>query len=132
MTNVLESHSFLVLHISGTFDVAVARNQLRKFAAKHKLPSLLRARAAAATTTIASVILFRSSDYNASLELTVTLVEDDGIEGVKFEFNAALTDDINKRFVVSEWQLERACDEINISNHGDHDQVMMTIWMKRR
>lgn len=130
MTNSFASP--LTLKMTGTYEIALARNQLRNYAAQHEILPLLRARSAAAITIIASVILFKSSDSNPTLELEVRPLEDDEVEGIEFQFYANLTHDISKRFVIAEMQLERVCDEIGITNRGDHDLVVMKIWAKRR
>ena len=130
MTTNTERDDRITIDVTGTFDIAVARNRLRQLADAFQLPTVLRARAAAAITTIAELVLFRCNAPQTKFQLTI-MVLDDVLQGIEFQFVAPLTTEIVRQYVVAEWQLERACDEMVVSNRGQNDFIIMRLWAKK-
>lgn len=118
--------------IAGTFDIAVARNRIRQLADQHQLPTILRARASAAITTIAELTLFKCDTLGRSLHLTMTILNDTPIRGIEFQFLAPLTTEISHNLVVAQSHLERTCDELIIKNRGQYDFIIMKLWCSQR
>ena len=114
--------------IKGTFDVAVARNQLRKISENIQLPTILRARSAAVISTVSELVLFKSTGDTPQLRLSISFIETNDKSGVEFECIAPFTNDIAKNFPVAEWQLERICDELDIKQHGSDDLLTIRLW----
>jgi hypothetical protein len=122
----------LTLDITGTFEIAIARNRLRQAASKYRLPLALQARAAAAITSIAELVLFQTETNNRQLKLVVFLHHDKEVQGIEFQFFAPLRNSINKHSPIAEWQLMQACDEFEISQHGSFDHLIMRLWARRK
>jgi hypothetical protein len=122
----------LTLDIKGTFEVAIARNRVRQGAAALKLPLMLQARASAAITTIVELVLFQSKVSKRELKLVVLFHTEQAQQGIEFQFFAPFRSDILKHITVAEWQLQQACDELEISQHGSFDHVTMRIWSRRQ
>jgi hypothetical protein len=131
MTAITDYEDRMTIEVTGTFDIAVARNRLRQLADRFYLPTVLRARASAAITTICELVLFRTNVPENKFHLTMIVLNDDTQKGVEFQFLAPLTTEIVQHFVVAEWQLERACDELVVSNRGHNDFIIMRLWAKR-
>src|SRR5215204_1781354 len=122
----------LTLDIKGTFEVAIARNRVRQGAAALKLPLMLQARASAAITTIVELVLFQSKSNKRELKLVVLFHAEQAQQGIEFQFFAPFRSDILKHITVAEWQLQQACDELEMSEHGSFDHVTMRIWSERK
>lgn len=122
----------LNLDITGTFEVAIARNRLRQAAASQQIPLMLQARAAAALTSIAELVLFRSESKNRQLKLVVFIHAEKDAQGIEFQFFAPLRNDIMKHLSTAEWQLQQACDEFEMSVHGSFDHIIMRLWTRRK
>jgi hypothetical protein len=146
----------LTLDINGTFEVAIARNRLRKAASQHDLPLMLQARATAALTSITEVVLFQSGGKNRDLKLVVLVHSHPDQQGVEFQFFALLHNETIKEGAMpeqilpyghdelgmgqsrpikqatdAEGQFAKVCDELNISQHGSFDHVIMRLWTWR-
>lgn len=132
MTTISYNPDYVRIHIAEMYDVAVGRNRLRQLADKYYLSTIPRARAAAAIYTITDLVLYKSDNPTAALDLDIyVLLENDEARGFELQFSAPFTTDISQKFLAAEWQLERACDEIGISNRGSMDHIVMRIWSKR-
>lgn len=122
----------LTLDIAGTFEVAIARNRLRQAAAGYQIPLVLQARAAAALTSIAELVLFGSVGKNRQLKLVVYVHPEKDAQSIEFQFFAPLMSDIMKYNSTAEWQLQQACDEFEMSAHGSFDHIVMRLWTRRK
>lgn len=132
MARVMTDHDHITIELKGTFDVAVARNRLRQLGDRHRLSTMLRARTSAAITTVAEMALFKASERTTKLQLTMVVLNEDGKNpGIALQFVAPFTNDIFVNYSYAQWQLERACDEIEIDNRGKFDFVTMFLWSKR-
>lgn len=120
----------LTVVIEGTFDVAIARNRLRQLADRFDLPTVLRARAAAAITTACEAALFKAQNKVAKLELTIWIVKEQSRQGVKLEFRAPFRSQIAVHNPGADVQLQRACDNLQINKDGDQDLITMAIWAR--
>ena len=122
----------LTLDIKGTFEVAIARNRLRQISTSHRLPLMLQARASAALTSAAELVLFQSHTKNRQLKLVVHIHSGENLQGIEFQFFAPIRSDIMKHLPSAEWQLQQACDEFEMSQHGSFDHVIMRLWARRK
>jgi hypothetical protein len=120
----------LTVAIEGTFDVAIARNRLRQLADRFDLPTVLRARAAAAITTACETALFKVQNTRARVDLTITIVKEKTRQGVKLEFHAPFRSQIAVQNAGADVQLQRACDNLQIQQDGDLDLITMSIWAR--
>jgi hypothetical protein len=123
----------LELNIKGTFDIALSRQQLRKASDLHHWSPQLRLQSVVALTSMAEVLFFKrqsNSNMADSLNIYIELVEVDGVQGIEFH---AETDfgEISRHYGVARWQLERACDQLEIHHLGDHcDHIVMRLFTK--
>jgi hypothetical protein len=122
----------LTLDIKGTFDIAIARNRLRQAATSQRLPLMLQARASAALTNAAELVLFQSDTKIRQLKLVVYIHPKQDSQGIEFQFFAPFRSDIMKFLPSAEWQLQQACDEFEMSQHGSFDHVIMRLWARRK
>src|SRR5262245_35549783 len=97
------------LSISGTFDVALARQRLRKLADEHAWPNLLRVRATAALTALVEVLYFHRLHPQDALRIAISIPAADK-PGIEFCSEVPFTS-ICARYAVARWHIERACDE---------------------
>jgi hypothetical protein len=125
MASSYDSRDHLTVAIEGTFDVAVARNRLRQLADRFELPTVLRARAAAAITTACEAALFKAQTHQSRIELAIHIIQDQARQGVKLEFHTPREDAANNQV---NGQLERACDCLEIRRDGDQNLISMAIW----
>jgi hypothetical protein len=120
------------LEITGTFEVAMARNRLRQAASAERLPLMLQARAAAAITRVAELVLFHGDVKNRQLKLVVLIHSASEPQGIEFQFFAPFRIHYPQDVQVAEWQLEQACDELEMTEHGSFDYVIMRLWARRK
>jgi hypothetical protein len=120
----------ITLQIRSTFDVAIARNRLRHLGTAQNLPTLVQARASAAITTIAELVLYKTRQTNPLLTLTLRLVNQER-RGLEFIFDAPFYREICPIFAIAEWQLQRACDEYRIDRFEMFDRIYLYLWCKR-
>ena len=125
MASSYDSRDHLTVAIEGTFDVAVARNRLRQLADRFELPTVLRARAAAAITTACEAALFKAQTHQSRIDLTIHIIQDHTRQGVKLEFHTPREDTPNQQV---DNQLERACDCLQVHRDGDQNMISMAIW----
>lgn len=128
----MSQDSKLILEIKGTFEIAIARNRLRQLTSKYRFPLMLQARAAAALTCVAEMILFHSDTKNRQLHLSIIVHDEAESQEIEFQFLAPLSSEISAEVGVAQWQLENACDELKISNRGVNDFVTMRLWVRRK
>jgi hypothetical protein len=112
--------------IGGTFDVALARQRLRKLADAHNWPNLLRVRATAALTALVEVLYFRRINPQDALHIIISVLPA-GKPGVEFHIEAPFTE-ICTRYAVARWQIERACDELVVQSNSGLEHVTVKVW----
>lgn len=127
MVTAFDSRDHLTVTIEGTFDVAVARNRLRQLADRFDLPTVLRARAAAAITTACEAALFKTPHPNSRIELTIQVLQENAKRGIQLVFHAPFRSDDN-----AEGQLQRACDCLKVEHVSGRDMITMSIWARER
>jgi hypothetical protein len=114
--------------VQGTFDVALARNMLRKQVAERGWMPSFRARAAAALTALTEIVLL--SQTPAVLNIDVV---DQGAPAVGIQ----LVCDIHWRAAKEVWleqarlRLSRATDELQIRDEPDCTHITASIWLSQ-
>ncbi len=111
--------------VQGTFDVALARNMLRKKVAERGWLPSFRARAAAALTALTELVLLSQTPA----VLNINMVEQGRPIGIE------LVCDIHWRTAREVWldqarqRLSRACNELVIKEEGDTTHIIVRIWL---
>ncbi len=114
--------------VQGTFDVALARNMLRKQVAERGWMPSFRARAAAALTALTEIVLL--SQTPAVLNINV-VEQDPNAVGIQ------LVCDIHWRAAKDVWleqarlRLTRATDELDIVDAPDCTHITASIWLSQ-
>jgi hypothetical protein len=112
--------------VQGTFDVALARNMLRKKVAERGWLPSYRARAAAALTALTELIL---------LSQTPAVLNINMIEQPQPHMGIELVCDIHWRAAKDVWleqaevRLSRAADEMEIVDDGGSTHIIARIWL---
>jgi hypothetical protein len=112
--------------VQGTFDVALARNMLRKKVAERGWLPSFRARAAAALTALTELVLLSQTPA----VLNINMVEPGG-PNVGIE----LVCEIHWRTAKEVWleqarvRLTRAADEMEIDDDGTSTNIIARIWL---
>ncbi len=114
------------VQISGTFDIAATRQQIRKLAEELQWSPLLRVRATAALTALAEIAYFRNPERVRAEPLVVN-IHILGPKGIEYHVDTNFTA-ICTRYAVARWHLERVCDHLVIENHGETDHIVMRVW----
>lgn len=118
----------LDLCIKGTFDIAVARNRLRRTADANHWPPIMRARISAAMTTLAEIVMYKGRSQPEQVMLKVMVINNGVQQGLEFQCLAPFKSDISQHYAVAHWQLERACDDLIIENQGaEEDLITMRV-----
>ncbi len=117
--------SQVAVPIQGTFDVAIARNALRRKIAESAALPALSARAAAALTAMAELILFSHSPGT----IEITLIERPGAAGVEL---GCETNWVQNRQVwigqAHRW-LERVADEMQVMERPNGLYLIARVWI---
>ncbi len=113
--------------VQGTFDVALARNMLRKQVAERGWVPSFRARAAAALTALTEIVLLSQTPAVLNIE-----VMDQGQP-----IGIQLVCDIHWRAAKEVWQeqarlrLSRATDELQVVDEPDCTHIVASIWLSQ-
>lgn len=113
--------------IQGTFDIAIARNTLRRKISGGNWTPTFNARAAAALTALGELILAVHHSTNVVL-VNLVILEDHHQQGVEFSCDVRLPEhhgDLNEPCQ----RLERACDTLETEEVGGHLYVSVKVWM---
>lgn len=122
----------LVLPITGTFDIAVARNKMRKVAEQYNWPPAFRARASAALTVLAELVLFAHYPHANSLLLNINVLERGGQLGIEFvcDTSSSANGLFNSLSNPARSQLERASDELDFCTGNGTNQITVRVWTR--
>jgi hypothetical protein len=118
------------LPIQGTFDIAMARNVLRRTAQSYNWPPQFRARASAALSALAELGLFAQTSQASCFYLNVDVLNKSGNEGVEFSCEVKSSGQYNNYVNYARLQLERASDEIEVKQASGIEQIKVRVWLK--
>jgi hypothetical protein len=113
------------IRIEGPFDVAIARNRLRRKVADQGWVPTFRARAAAALTAMAELILFSQTIGTIDMEI---ISRDDKI-GVELGGSVSWPDSRYVWLDEARSRLARVTDELEISDSSDGPRIIVRIWL---
>jgi len=112
--------------VQGTFDVALARNMLRKKVAERGWVPSFRARAAAALTALTEIVLL--SQTPAVLNINI-------VDHGEPEIGIQLVCDVHWRAAKDVWleqarlRLTRATDDLQIVDDSEATHIIASIWL---
>jgi len=115
------------IQISGTFDIALARQHLRKVSEELSWPATLRMRAIAAFTALAEIAHFKDRQHHGPSVVYMHILDQNKIHGVEFHVDANL-EMISREYPVARWQLERVSDELEVEDGRNTQHIIMRIW----
>ena len=111
--------------IQSTFDVALARHQLRKQMAEEVWPPPYRARAAAALTTLTEIVL---RSQTPAVLIISTLQKTDSL-GLGLSCNIRWQAAQDDWLAQARHQLERAADQVEIADEAGHTRIDAYLWL---
>lgn len=110
------------LFVRGTFDIAQGRQSLRSHIASQQWSATLGARATTALTAIGELIL--QSNDGKSVPIKLHIQERGDQAGIRFEVQVVVPDGDPSRFNRTLDNLDRATDQLEVSEHGDTVQIL--------
>ncbi|MBN1285268.1 MAG: hypothetical protein JXB47_07715 [Anaerolineae bacterium] len=113
------------IQIEGPFDVAIARNRLRRKVAEQGWMPTFRARAAAALTAMAELILF--SQACGSIDMSI--VDREGKTGVELAGGVSWPDSRYVWLDEARSRLARVTDELEIVDTPDGPRIVARVWL---
>jgi hypothetical protein len=117
----------LEITISGTMDMARARQSLRKLGDEQAWPNALKVRAIAALTAMAETLYFARTERPVPLQISVEHVDERGQPCVELQTRTDFAEAC--RFCpTAQDQLERASDELVINPSNGGDQIVVRLW----
>jgi hypothetical protein len=119
------------LTINDAYDITVARNMLRKTADAYRWPPLFRARASAALTALAELVLFAQPQNSEGLRIDVDVTQNDTGVGIAFHCNALVPENAYMQHGLARFQLERATDELHINTVRDTQEITARLWIEK-
>jgi len=115
------------IRITGTFDIALARQHLRKLSEELNWSPTFRMRATAAFTALAEIAHFKDRHHEGSSVVYVQVIEKNGMHGVEFHADTNL-EMISREYPVARWQLERVSDELEVEEGKSVQHIVMRVW----
>lgn len=119
------------IHISGTFDIAVARQHIRKLCQELRWPAELCLRGIAAMTALAETVYFKDRLRDGPLVVYIHAVEQEGIYGIELHADADFAS-IAREFPLARWHLERVSNELKILRQENYDHIVLSVWSSGR
>jgi hypothetical protein len=119
------------IQIRGTFDIALARQHLRKLSEELRWSPTLRMRAIAAFTALAELAHFKDRQHEGPSMIYVQVLEENQVQGVEFHTHTNL-EMISREYPVARWQLERVSDELEIDASKSLQHVVVRVWANRK
>jgi hypothetical protein len=113
------------ISIQGTFDVAKARNILRKEIAKQGWLPAFSARSAAALTEMTGLILLSRT----SGVLDIQVVKQPGLSGIELGFNVHWWNDKEVWLDQARGRLRNMTDELEIHDNGHCPRIVARLWL---
>lgn len=114
------------IQISGTFDIALARQHLRKLSEELQWSPTLRLRAVAAFTAMAETAYFRDSQRQGPLLVYVHVLEPPHAKGIEFHADVDF-ESISRQFPVAKWHLQRVSDHLEIERRETFDHLVLRV-----
>lgn len=118
------------LPIQGTFDIAMARNVLRRTGQSYKWPPQFAARASAALSALAELGLFAQTAQMSCFYLKFDVLNCAGGDGVEFSCEIKTHGQSNNYMNYARLQLERASDEIEVEQAAGLEKIKVRVWIK--
>jgi hypothetical protein len=119
------------VQISGTFDIAIVRQHIRKLSQELRWPPELCMRGIAAMTALAETIYFRDRLRQGPLVVYIHVMHQDGVNGLELHADADFAA-IAKDFTLARWNLERVCNELKIIREQNYDHIVLRVWSNGR
>ena len=119
------------IHIRGTFDIALARQHLRKLSEELQWSPTFRMRATAAFTALAELAHFKDRQHQGPSVVYVQVLEENRVQGVEFHADTNL-EMISREYPVARWQLERVSDELEVDEGKSIQHIVMRVWANRK
>jgi hypothetical protein len=119
------------IQISGTFDIALARQHLRKLSEELNWSPTFRMRATAAFTALAEIAHFKDRQHQGPSVVYVHVVQQGSVYGVEFHADSNL-EMISREYPVARWQLERVSDELEVEDGDATQHIVMRVWSNRK
>ena len=119
------------IQISGTFDIALARQHLRKLSEELNWSPTFRMRATAAFTALAEIAHFKDRQHQGPSVVYVQVIQQGGVHGVEFHADSNL-EMISREYPVARWQLERVSDELEVEDGNSTQHIIMRVWSNRK
>jgi hypothetical protein len=113
------------IRIEGPFDVAIARNRLRRKIADQGWVPTFRARAAAALTAMAELILFSQTVGTVEMDI----IGRDNKTGVELGGSVSWPDSRYIWLDEARSRLARVTDELEIADTPDGPRIIVRIWV---
>jgi hypothetical protein len=115
------------IQISGTFDIALARQHLRKLSEELRWSPTFRMRATAAFTALAEIAHFKDRQHQGPSVVYIQVLEENQVQGVEFHVDTNL-EMISREYPVARWQLERVSDELEVDEGKSMQHIVMRVW----
>lgn len=115
------------IQIRGTFDIALARQHLRKLSEEFQWSPTFRMRAIAAFTALAELAHFKDRQHQGPSVVYVQVLEENQVQGVEFHAHTNL-EMISREYPVARWQLERVSDELEVDEGKSIQHIVMRVW----
>jgi hypothetical protein len=115
------------IQISGTFDIALARQHLRKLSEELNWSPTFRMRATAAFTALAEIAHFKDRNHQGVSVVYVQVLEQNDMQGIEFHVDTNL-EMISREYPVARWQLERVSDDLEIENSKGIQHIVIRVW----
>jgi hypothetical protein len=119
------------VQISGTFDIAIIRQHIRKLAQELSWPPELFLRGIAAVTALAETIYFRDRVRQGPLVVYIHVINQDGLNGLELHADTDFVS-IASNFPLARWHLERVCNELKIIREENRDHIVLSVWSSGR
>jgi anti-sigma-K factor RskA len=117
----------LDITISGTFDMARARQALRKMGDQQAWPNVLTLRSIAAVTALAESLYFSSPDRSSPLRISIQMHQRGGHPVVELRAHTQF-DEVSRHCTSVRGQLERASDEFLLERADRGDHLTLRLW----
>jgi hypothetical protein len=121
----------MTIQISGTFDIAPARQNIRRLSEKLDWTPTIRLRAIAAFTALAEIGHVKDRQRREPLVIYLKILNREDGYVIEFHTDANL-DGIAREYPVARWQLERVSDEFEVEPGEKSDHIVMRILAIRR
>jgi hypothetical protein len=119
------------IQISGTFDIAVTRQHIRRLSQELRWPPELCLRGIAAMTALAETIYFRDRVRQGPLIVYIDVLDREEHHGIELHTDTDFAA-IARDYPLAKWHLERVCNELKITRQENSDHIVLSVWSSRR